>query len=38
MTGADEPPVGRGSVWLLRGLTLVTALIVLGFLIDAIRG
>lgn len=34
----DEPEVGRGSLWFLRGITLLTALIVLYFLIDAVRG
>jgi hypothetical protein len=34
----EKPEVGPGSLWLLRGITALTALIVLYFLIDAVRG
>ncbi len=35
---SDEPEVGLASLWFLRGITALTALVVLWFLIDAIRG
>lgn len=34
----DDAEIGPGSLWFLRGLTVLTTLIVLWFLVDAIRG
>lgn len=33
-----ESEIGAGSLWFLRAITALTALIVLWFLVDAIRG
>lgn len=41
MNGADrpeEPEVGPASLWFLRGAGALTVLVVLWFLVDAIRG
>ena len=41
MKDGDEPDgaeVGPGSLWFLRAVTALTVLVVLWFLIDAIRG
>ena len=35
---SEEPEIGRSSLWLLRGLAVLTVLIVLWFLVDAIKG
>ena len=34
----DDPEVGPGSLWFLRGISALTVLVVVWFLIDAIRG
>ena len=36
--GSAEPEIGRASLWFLRGLAVLTVLIVLWFLVDAIKG
>ena len=41
MTTADEPgepEIGRGSLWFLRGMSVLTILVLLWFLVDAIGG
>ena len=36
--GSDEPEVGQASLWFLRGVGALTVLVVLWFLVHAIRG
>jgi hypothetical protein len=35
---SDEPEVGQPSLWFLRGVGALTVLLVLWFLVHAIRG
>ena len=35
---SDEPEVGRASLWFLRGVGAFTVLVVLWFVVHAIRG
>ncbi len=34
----EEPEVGPASLWFLRAIAVLTVLIVLWFLVDAIKG